>query len=255
MKKQDQNPNLSNRAESILIKQIQQLLSRNLSYNETADLFRLHLHESTKKFNCSPTQLIDRLVKLQSRQVGPKGKNNAILEFLDAYRISTISRRRKGTSQQISDASDGKVKLDSALLNEIALMQNRARGKIYEKMGQSLVEYYLREIEKYEGPINIVADKTTFDSFDSNGKRSKRRFDLYLVDFRIGVEIKSGRVNYHRSIRDQIHKDYYLLKNNLVTDVWWFLFYGASQKTLAELLKRKINFIDLGLNDFEDAGY
>ena len=236
--------------EAIVSAEINKLLSKNVNYNEAANYFKIFLLDISRKHNTSPIQIIDQTI-LYHRQYTPHSEN-AILEFLNAYRISAISRRRKGTSQQIKEASQGKVKLDAVSLNEVVLTQNRARGKTFENMGLVLVEYYLRNIENYSWPINIIADKTIFESVDSKGRQSKRRYDLYLPDFKLGVEIKSGRISYQSSIKDQIYKDQYLLKKKLVSDVWWFLFYGASQKVLAELLARKINFIDLGFNDFED---
>jgi len=232
--------------EVVVSEEVEKLLSKDMGYNEAANYFRGFLHKISRKHNTSTVQSIDQVLQHQTQSVTP---NNAVIEFLNAYRVSEIPRRRKGTSQQIKEASQGKVKLDTASLSEVVLTQNRARGKTFENMGSALVEYYLRNIENYSGPINISADKTLFDSFDSNGRQSKRRYDLYLLDFNIGVEIKSGRISYHGSIKDQICKDQYLLKKKLVSDVWWFLYYGASQRVITELLKRKINFIDLGFND------
>lgn len=234
--------------EVVVSAEIEKLLSKDRSYNEAANYFRGYLHRISQKHNASPVQIIDQVLQYQNQFAT---RNNAVIEFLNAYRISEIPRRRKGTSQQIKEASQGKVSLDASSLNEVVLTQNRARGKTFELMGLALVEYYLRNIENYSGPINISADRTVFESYDAEGKSSKRRYDLYLSDFKIGVEIKSGRISYHGGIKDQIYKDHYLLKKKFVNDVWWFLYYGASQRVISELLKRKIKFIDLGFNDFE----
>ena len=230
--------------------EIEKLLSKDRGYNEAANYFRGFLHKISQKHNTSPIQIIDQVLQYQTQSAT---HNNAVIEFLNAYRVSEIPRRRKGTSQQIKEASQGKVSLDASSLNEVVLTQNRARGKTFELMGLALLEYYLRNIENYSGPINVSADKTVFESYDAEGRSAKRRYDLYLLDFKIGVEIKSGRISYHGGIKDQIYKDHYLLKKKLVNDVWWFLYYGASQRVIRELLKRKIKFIDLGLNDFEEA--
>lgn len=230
--------------------EIEKLLSKDRSFNEVANDFRGILHNISQKHNTSPLQVIDQVLQYQTQSVT---RNNPIIEFLNVYRVSEIPYRRKGTSHQIKEASQGKVKLDTASLNQVVLTQNRARGKTFELMGFALLEYYLRNIENYSGPINISADKTIFESINFNGQSSKRRYDLYLLDFKIGVEIKSGRISYHSGIRNQIYKDQYLLEKKIINDVWWFLYYGASQRVITELTKRKINFIDLGLNDFEES--
>jgi len=236
--------------EEIVSTEISRFLLSDASYNEMADHFRKFLLGLSKQHDISPVRIIDQVMffRRQHKNFG----DDPVLEFLNAYRISAISRRRKGTSQQIKEASHGKIKLDPITLNEIVLTQNRARGKIYENMGFVLVEYYLRNLRNYSGSIKISADRTTFDCIDSKGKPSKRRYDLFLLDFKIGIEIKSGRISFQDNTKDQICKDHYLLMQKVVSEVWWFLFYGASQKVLTELLARNINFIDLGLNDFED---
>ena len=230
--------------------EVEKFLSKDMNYNDAANYFRGFLHKLSKKHSTSALQIIDQVLQYQTQSVSP---NNAIIEFLNAFRVSEIPRRRKGTSLQIKEASQGRVSLDGSLLNEVVLTQNMARGKTFELMGLALVRYYLRNIENYSGPINISADKTIFESYDAKGKIAKRRYDLYLMDFKIGIEIKSGRIFYHSSIKNQIYKDQYLLKKKLVSDIWWFLFYGASQRVITELLKRKINFIDLGFNDFDES--
>jgi hypothetical protein len=230
--------------------EISRLLAQDLGYNAVAKHLNVFLLDLSKRQKIPPLQIVDQIIYHQ-RQSGIHAENQ-VLEFLKLYRVSWIRKRRIGTSQQIKEASGGKVKFDSSTLNEVALTQNRARGKTFEQMGSVLVEYYLRQIENYSGPITISADRTVFESFDSQNRPSKRRYDLYLMELKVGVEIKSGYITYQRSIRDQIYKDHYLLMNNVVSDVWWFLFYGASQKVLLELIHRNINFIDLGLNDFEE---
>lgn len=239
---------MKNEIEVAVSVEVEKLLTLDRSYNEAANYFRGFLHKISQKNKTSPVKIIDQVLQYQDQSVP---RNTAVIEFLNAYRVSEIPRRRKGTSQQIKEASQGKVSLDAASLNEVVLTQNRARGKTFELMGLALVEYYLRNIENYSGPINISADRKVFESYDAEGKSSKRRYDLYLSDFKIGVEIKSGRISYHGGIKDQIYKDHYLLKKKFVNDVWWFLYYGASQRVISELLKRKIKFIDLGFNDFE----
>lgn len=230
--------------------EVEKLLTLDRSYNEAANYFRGFLHKISHKHNVSPVRIIDQVLQYQTQSVT---RNNVVVEFLKAYRVSEIPRRRKGTSQQIKEASLEKVKLGSSSLNEVVLTQNRARGNTFELMGLVLVEYYLRNIADYSGPINISADRTVFESYDAEGRSAKRRYDLYLLDFKIGVEIKSGRISYHGGIKDQIYKDHYLLKKKIVNDVWWFLYYGASQRVINELLKRKNKFIDLGFNDFEET--
>jgi hypothetical protein len=242
---------MSNEVESTVTAELAKLLSEDLDYNNAANRFRGILEVLSRKQKRTPLDVVDQTILYLSQ---PNARTyECELDFLNAYRISLISRRRKGTLLQLTEASGGKVKLDTTMLNDVALMQNRARGKTFEQMGAVLVEYYLREIEHYSGPITVSADRSVFESLNSKGMYAKRRFDLYLEELGIGVEIKSGRITYQNSIKDQIFKDHYLLTNKIVNNVWWFLFYGASQRVLTELLVKKINFIDLGFNDFEDV--
>ena len=124
---------MNNKLEVMVSKEISKLLSRNFSYNESVNYFKTFLLGVSRKFNTSPIQIIDQVI-LYHCQPAAKVDNN-VLEFLRAYRVSAISRRRKGTSQQIKEASQGKVKLDTASLNDVVLTQNRARGKTFEHYG------------------------------------------------------------------------------------------------------------------------
>ena len=241
---------MSHNVEDAVSGEIRRLLSTDLSYNNVSNSLHGFILNLSRQQNLPPIQIIDQAIQYQ-RQLSTGAENQA-LDFLTLYRVTWVRRRRKGTSRQIQEASAGKVKLDAVTLNEVVLMQNRARGKTFENMGSILVEYYLRQIEKYSGPLTISVDQMIFESLDSKGRDTKRRFDLYLTELGIGVEIKSGRITYQSSIKDQIHKDHYLLTKKIVRDVWWFLFYGASQRVLTELLQRNINFIDLGFNDYDD---
>jgi hypothetical protein len=174
---------------------------------------------------------------------------SAVEDFLRFYRITNTSKRRSGTKEQIKAASQGNLVLDSSLINEISLMQNRTRGKVFEMMGKILVASHFERQGK--NGVEIVSDTATFLSVDSRGRKAKRRFDLYVPEMKVGVEIKSGRVHFNRFTRDQIHKDGYLLKREVVAEIWWFLFYGASKRVLEELDKHSISYGDLAFTDYE----
>jgi hypothetical protein len=236
----------------ILCEEVAGYIARGIEHNDAVDLFEGLLSQLSGQRKISKVTIVDQAIEYCHNHLGKLSDDELVVDFLQTYKTSMIARRRKGTKQQLSDASSGTLNLNTKLLNEIALIQNRARGKVYEQMGLVLVQYYLREIENYQGSINIAEDKVVFDCPNSKGKQSKRRFDLFLLDFQIGVEIKSGRVTYRGSIRDQIYKDHFLMKKGDVQDVWWFLFYGASKRVISELNKRNIAYIDFGFNDFEE---
>lgn len=236
----------------ILYEDVSRYIARSIEHNDAVDLFEGLLSQLSRQRKISKSQAVDLAIEYCRGHHGNLSNHELVVDFLQSYKTSMIARRRKGTKQQLSDASSGTLNLNLKLLNEIALIQNRARGKVYEQMGLVLVQYFLREIENYQGPINITEDKVVFDCPDSNGQQSKRRFDLFLLDFQIGVEIKSGRVTYRGSIRNQIYKDHFLMKEGLIQGVWLFLFYGASKRVISELNKRNITYIDFGFNDFED---
>jgi hypothetical protein len=121
-----------------VLQEIERLTLANITYDEAASQFKRFLAPISKRHNNHAPKIINQI--LLSLRKGKAAANNAsILDFLEVYRISMISHRRKGTSEQIKDASQGKASLDPVALNEIALTQNRARGKTFELMESRLL--------------------------------------------------------------------------------------------------------------------
>ena len=210
-------------------------IKHGVEHLDAMDQFNQFVSTLSDQINVPIVEIIDDAIEFCSLKEIKSGNDEIISGFLKSYRVSKISRRRKGIKQQIFEASKGKIKLNDQVINEIGLAQNRARGKLYEQIGLVLTQYYLREIEKIDREINVITDKIEFECRGYRGTKTKRRFDLFLPDFQIGVEIKSGRIIYNSNIRNQIFKDSYLLQRGIVKDIWWFLFYGGSFRVLDEL--------------------
>ena len=129
----------------------------------------------------------------------------------------------------------------------VLLTQNQHRGHLWERQLVPLIAKHYVKPEPTES-LDWIIDKQVFDT-KVNGKPAKRRVDIYVPQRRLNCEIKSGRVIYKRSIREQIHKDQWLLQNGHIEHCVWFLHYGASLRVVNELDKAGIDIMDLGFDD------
>lgn len=228
--------------------EVKQYLLKDLTEAEALERFETLLFSLSSQSGLSENTIIDVALS-HSVDNATIEDIDAVVDFLRFYRITRSSKRRSGIKEQIRVASQGKLALDSRLMNEVGLMQNRHRGKLFEMMGKILVRSYF-ERQGRKG-VEIVSDRVTFLSADASGRKARRRFDLYLPETKVGIEIKSGRVRFNRFTRDQIYKDSHLIRQGIVTEIWWFLFYGASKRVLEELDRHGISHADQALTDYE----
>ncbi|MBF0378024.1 MAG: hypothetical protein HQK72_11150 [Desulfamplus sp.] len=178
-------------------------------------------------------------------------KYQCLLWFLDNCRLILTPRRQKKSkfflkSEQFKNTPAGNYN------KKFLLSQNMSRGMLWEKV---YLDYIVSQIEQSNPSekTEIQLDRKIFDTF-VDGKALKKRADIYIPKIRIIVEIKSGRITYGKSTRNQIEKDAYLLQNRIIERSIWFLNYGASKRVLLDLDKYGIEFSDMGFNDFEDDG-
>lgn len=122
---------------------------------------------------------------------------------------------------------------------DISLIQNRTRGRVFELMAEVLLAGHLQR---------MGLDGRAFEKqvrFEIDGKI--RIADFYVPAKRMIVEVKSGYVIWNRSVREQVAKDVGLMKQSKqVADVMWLLFRGGSARALASMEKAGITCYDLG---------
>lgn len=116
------------------------------------------------------------------------------------------------------------------LLVKAKNIQNKTRGKLGELLGRVALTQKTNATD-----VNLVTDQAVFET-----PYGKRRVDIYWEARRIAVETKMGYVTNSKSIRNQIEKDAYLVKNNIVTSILWLLIKGSSKSVIMNLDKNGI---------------
>lgn len=133
--------------------------------------------------------------------------------------------------------------LQKRFLSDIALLQNRTRGPLFELMAEVMIGNVFNVSE-----FDRQAVFTTPDGV--------RRFDLFVPSQGIAFEVKSGYVRLRRFTREQINKDRHLLANDeRVKRVIWVCFRGATAPLINALdgkgLKPEIEYFDIGYDQME----
>lgn len=137
-----------------------------------------------------------------------------------------------------------KVKtLGGNFLKEIALLQNRTRGPLFELMAEVMIVKAFNLSEFNRQAVFI----TPF---------GVRRFDLYVKSGGIAFEVKSGYARLRSFTRKQIQKDRYLLENDeTVKRVIWVCFRGATAPLLNALMgsgpEPNIECFDIAIDQME----
>ncbi len=127
----------------------------------------------------------------------------------------------------------------SRFFQDVALIQNRARGQLFELIAERLLVGHLQRMglegADFERQVRFPVDQGI------------RVADFYVPAKRLIVEVKSGYVTWSRSVRLQAAKDACLLQSaDRVGQVEWFLFRGGSPRALAGLAAAGITCYDLG---------
>lgn len=119
-------------------------------------------------------------------------------------------------------------------LRKMTAIQNETRGKIGELFG----EVSLTATGQAE-EIDITRDAVTFVT-----PFGKRRVDVWHIDRKHALEIKSGYACLNKFVRNQIQKDDYLLREGIVSHVSWRLINGGSRPLFRSLIKHDIEILE-----------
>ena len=134
-----------------------------------------------------------------------------------------------------------KFNLRDGLLRELSLIQNKARGNIFEIMGEVIVGNTFN--------IDKFSTQTVFDT-----PYGKRRVDLYDEKNGIIIEIKSGYARSKSFIRKQIKKDSYILNNHKnINRAIWICFRGATSPLQLFLNKYNIEYFDIEYDKIDNS--
>lgn len=134
--------------------------------------------------------------------------------------------------------------LRQRFFQDMALMQNRTRGPLFELAGEMLLMGHLQRRGHAGAEIRKQARFPVGDGL--------RIADFYVPAIKTIFEVKSGYVVWSKPVRLQVKKDAWLLKNSHeVSDVLWLLFRGGSARALAGLKAAGIECFDLGFGGEE----
>jgi len=138
------------------------------------------------------------------------------------------------------EKSDIDIKvLNRNLLRDISLIQNRARGPMFELMAEVIIR-------------NAFGIKNFNKQNVYSTPYGKRRIDLFLPETGVAIEVKSGYARSKKFIREQIKKDNYILNNEpLVKQIVWMCFRGATKPLIVFLKKNNIEYCDIGYDKFD----
>lgn len=122
---------------------------------------------------------------------------------------------------------------------DMALMQNRTRGPLFELAGEVLLTGHLQRLGHASAELRKQVRFAAGDNL--------RIADFFAPAIKTIFEIKSGYVVWSKPVRLQAEKDAWLLKHSQeVTQVVWLLFRGGSARALAGLESAGIDYFDLG---------
>ncbi len=131
-------------------------------------------------------------------------------------------------------------------VRRMVTFMNSSRGEYYESL---LAQNLLRSMLSNEHPdrsFSFIVDRKVFRVRNAHGEPMSRRADIWVPEAGLMVEVKSGRVSLNHHVRRQIELDRTLLDLGEARACWWFLFYGASSRTLDALDDHSLLFWDLG---------
>ena len=172
------------------------------------------------------------------------GKPTPRASHLETLR-NNRSRRFESNLKPLLEAQQGEsVQFSHGFFQNMALMQNRTRGALFELAGEVLLTGHLRRM----GLVGMELRKQVRFAV---GDRI-RIADFYVPAIKTIFEIKSGYVVWNKPLRQQAEKDAWLLDQaQEINRAVWFLFRGGSTRALAGLEASGIECFDLGLGGDE----
>lgn len=127
---------------------------------------------------------------------------------------------------------------------DMALMQNRARGTLFELAGEVLITGHIQRMGHGGTELRKQVRFTV-----GNGVRVA---DFFVPAIKTIFEVKSGYLIWNKPAKLQANKDVWLLdQSHEVEQVVWFLFRGGSPRALAGLKTAGIERFDLGFGGEE----
>jgi hypothetical protein len=155
------------------------------------------------------------------------------------YQQDLKELREFKANQILKDDLIDKFGLRKSLLQGITLVQNRTRGKIFEIMGEVCAT------KAFE--IQNFSRQTVF-----NTPYGKRKADIYDEKQGILIEVKSGYARSKHFTREQVQKDFYILKNyENIKRIIWVCFRGATKPLISYLHKHSIEYFDVEYDKIE----
>jgi hypothetical protein len=216
---------------------ITQLQTEKFADEQREELLRKYLRQHLKSFKINGRAVISRILEMISEM--PRGER---ADFIRSCLINYQKIYCRFVPKE--PLAPGLDLLEISIRKELTLALNRSRGKGYE---EGLGNWVVRNALSRNYPNQVFdceIDRHVFQIEDAQGQIVTRRADIFIRDLLIIVEIKSGRICLDKHIRSQIEKDKYLLARNIVKDVYWILFRGASASVLDHLDSANIAFLD-----------
>jgi hypothetical protein len=134
--------------------------------------------------------------------------------------------------------------LSDRFYREIVLSMNGNKGLT----GEYLVHASVMSLLRGEDQRLEAAPKTQHVLRTPEGIR---RMDLYFVESRFAIEIKSGYARATHGFRHQVQKDAWLLQNRAdpVSEVMWIFLRGATKPARKHLDAHNIAWMDLDIDE------
>jgi len=139
---------------------------------------------------------------------------------LAALRESRARRFESNLKPAIEAVGIDTTQFRTRFFQDMVLLQNRARGQLFELAGELLLGRYLARLGH--------ADTEVRKQVRFPVENEMRIADFHVPTIKTLLDVKSGYISWCKPTRLQAYKDAWLLRNSdEVTEVIWFLFRGA----------------------------
>lgn len=163
---------------------------------------------------------------------------------LAALRENRLRRFESNLKPSLAVAGIDPAQFQSRFFQDMALLQNRTRGPLFELAGELLLTQHLARLGHAGTELRKQVRLPAGDEL--------RIADFYAPAIKTLFEVKSGYICWSKAVRHQVGKDAWLLRNSPeVAEVIWLLFRGASAKALSQLAAVGIVCVDLGFGNAE----
>jgi len=161
-------------------------------------------------------------------------------KYLDGLRRNRDFKATEIIQSSFAKTGIRRAELDKGLFQEIALIQNRTRGPLFELMAEVIIG----KVFTLQGCDRQKVLSTPYGD---------RKIDIYIPSDKVAIEVKSGYARSTAFTRKQIQKDKYLLEYQCdVKRVVWFCFRGATDPIQKSLKDTGIEYCDIEYDSFEE---